>query len=104
MGFINDNGVVLVQRRIFMGFGQKNAVGHHFDAGCCADGILETDFVPDGLSQRFIQFLGDTAAHRCGRDTARLGNADPSVNSPAGGHAELGQLGGFPGTGFSRRQ
>ena len=101
MGFINDQGVIAIQKPVGLGFGQEDAVGHHFNKRCLLiHAVRKSDFIPHGPAQGFVHFRCNALSHGHGCDPAGLGAADQPVNPPAGVNAEFGELGGFSGTGF----
>jgi hypothetical protein len=102
VGLIQDQGVVAAEFRVGLGFGQQDAVGHDLDAGLRADMIGKTHLPADQTAEAGFGFLGDAGRHALRRDAARLGHADPALATSSGRRqGDLGQLGGFAGTGFA---
>ena len=108
VGLVDDDGVVGLEQRIRLGFGQQDAVGHQFHRGVAAQPVLETHLVADHVAELRVEFFGDAFGHRRGGDAARLGVADEFALAGrrvefAAPHRQedLGQLGGFAGTGFA---
>src|SRR5204863_5077931 len=75
VGLVENDAVVTAQVGIGLGFGEENAVGHHFDDGVAAGFVVETDFGTDFATVLNIEFLGETAGDGESGDTARLGDA-----------------------------
>ena len=57
--FIDDDGVVLTQQRIGLGFSQQDTVGHQLDPGTLAQGVVEAHLEADMLARCRTQLLGD---------------------------------------------
>jgi hypothetical protein len=51
--------------------------------------IFKPNFIADTLTQFLTEFLGDSARHGHGRNSAGLGMADDAVNAPSGGQAKF---------------
>ncbi len=106
---VDDQRVVGLQQRVGLGFGQQNAVGHELDRGMGAEPVLEAHLVAHHLAQRRAKLLRNAAGYRTGCDAARLGVADQAAALARSGvqaaapqaQRDLGQLGGFAGTGLA---
>ena len=63
MRLINNDGVIGFQKRITLGFGQKNAIGHEFDLSAMLRAVgkanFETHPLPQFRTGFFSQTLGD---------------------------------------------
>ena len=101
MRFIDNNRVVSAQVSIGLRFGQKNPIGHQFQIRIFGGAIFEPDFITDSPTQILPEFFGNPAGIRHGRNAARLGMSDNAVDAPSRCQAELGQLRGFAGAGFT---
>ena len=101
MGFVDDDRVVGRQPAVGLGLGEQDAVGHDLDVGIPGRAVAETNLVAHRVAERLAQLLGDPLGHRNGRDPAGLGVADHPVEAPAGGQAELRDLGGLARTGLA---
>jgi hypothetical protein len=99
---VDDQRVVLLQRRVGLDLGQQDAVGHQLDQSVVAGTIGEPDLPADRTADRDAEFLGDALGHRARCQPARLrvpdGAADPATQL----QADLGKLGGLAGPGLPR--
>ena len=59
VGLIDDEGVIGQEQSVTTGFGQKNAVGHHFDECVLPHLVTEADGESNGGANFASQFLGD---------------------------------------------
>ena len=82
---VDDDGVIRLQQRVGLGFGQQNAVGHELDRGVSGEAVLKPHLETDHLAQRGFEFFGNALGHRTGRNTSGLG-----VANHAGAFAGLG--------------
>ena len=109
MRLVDDEGVIGVQQRVSLGFGQQNAVGHQLHRGVAAQFVSKPHLVTHHLAQRRVKFLGDAFGYRAGRDAPRLGMANQFAALPGRviqlaapqTQRNFGQLGGFARTGFT---
>ena len=76
MRLVNDDGVIGVEQRVCLRFGQQNAVGHQLDGSITPKAILKTHLVPDHLTGCGVEFFGNALGHAAGGNTSRLGVAD----------------------------
>ena len=60
---VDDDGVVGLQQRVSLGFGQQNAVGHQFDGRVFAQTVLKPHLETHHLAQRRLQFFGNALGH-----------------------------------------
>ena len=73
---VDDDGVVLAEVAVGLGFGQHDAVCHQLDVAFRTGFVVKTHFVTHGLTDVAAQFFGDALCNcTCGQ-TARLGVAD----------------------------
>lgn len=84
MGFVDDEGIVLVEFAVFSCFGKEDAVGHKFDDGLFAGLIFKTYLNAYLLSKFSMGFFGDALCHAGGGEAAGLGDAD-SFGAPETG-------------------
>ena len=101
VGLVDDEGVVLLEVAIGLGFVQEDAVGHELDAGVFGEFIGEADLVADGLAEGGIQLLGDADGDGAGGDASGLGVADHASGAAAEFEADFRELGGFAGACFA---
>ena len=73
---VDDDGVVLAEVTVGLGFSQHDAVCHQLDVAFRTGFVVETHFVTDGLTDVAAQFFGDALCYRTCGQTARLGVAD----------------------------
>ena len=105
MRLVNDQGVVGLEQRVILGFGQQDAVGHQLDRCPRLQAVLKPHFVADHFTQRCVEFLCNALGHARGRNPPRLGMADQAA--PTGAQAaaqaqyDLGQLRGLARAGFA---
>ena len=85
MGLVEDEGGVLLEIPVALGFGEQDAVGHELDPGGGAQALFEAHLIAHQVAQRHLQFLRHPPRHAGGRDPARLGAADPAAGVIAQG-------------------
>ncbi len=93
MGFVQDNGVILVQKSIVGSLGQQDPVRHQLDIRFGARAIGEADFIADVLAEWRANFLGQTSGDRARGEPAGLRVADQAVHATSHVEADLGELG-----------
>ena len=91
VGFVDDDGVVLVEGPVGLRFRQQHAVGHHFDQRLLDSLVGKADFVADQL----VAVSGpSSSARRSGdrpsRNSPRLGVADKPADAAAEFQADFG--------------
>ena len=101
MRLVDDDGVVLFQKAVVLGFGEQDAVGHQLDQRAVLALILETHLITDQLAQRRTDLLGHPSRHTTRRQAARLGVADQPMHAPADLQTDLRQLRGLARTGLT---
>ena len=109
MRLVNDEGVVGVEQRVGLRFGQQNAVRHQLDRGVLAQAVVETHLVAHHVAQWRLQLFGNALGHAAGGNAPGLGVADEAATLPrrvvelAAPHFErnLGQLGGLARAGLA---
>jgi len=101
VGFVDDNGVIVVEARPGLCFGKEHAVGHDFDVGLARRPVPEADFVSNRPAERLAQLFGDSVGDGDGRDAARLRAGDPAGDASSGLEAHLGYLRAFTAAGFA---
>ena len=73
---VDDDGVVLAEVAVGLGFGEHDAVCHQLDVAFRTGFVVETHFVTNGLTDVAAQFFGDAFGHCPRGQAARLGMAD----------------------------
>ena len=101
MCLVDDDGVVLFQVAVVLGFGEQDAVGHQLDQAAVLALVFEAHLVADQLAQWRANFLGHPGGDAACGQAARLGVADQAVYAAADFQADLRQLGGLARTGFA---
>ena len=76
MRLVDDEGVVGLEQRVGLRFGQQDAIGHQLDAGAGREPVVEAHFVARHLAQRGVEFFGNALGHAAGGYAARLRVAD----------------------------
>ena len=59
MRLINDDGVVGIELRVGLRFGQQYAVGHQLDRRITAQAILKTHLVAHHIAERRFKLFSD---------------------------------------------
>ncbi len=101
VGLVENDRVVLLQQRIALCFGQKDAVGHELDVALRADRFGEADLETDLASQRRAELLGNPRGDAAGGDPPRLRMADQPGDAASHFQADLGQLRRLAGAGLA---
>ena len=109
VGLVDDDGVVGLQQRVGLGFGQQNAVGHELDRGVAAEPVLESHLEAHHLAQRGFQLFGNALGHAGGSNAPRLGVTNQARAlprrvvelAPPHRQRDLGQLRGFARSGLA---
>ena len=96
MGFVDDEGVVVIKHGVCLGFGKKHAVGHDLDKSMRARLVAESNLVAHGPADVLSHFLGNAMGDGDGGDSSRLGASDFSGNTSSCLQAHFGDLGAFP--------
>ena len=76
VGLVNDDGVIGIEQRVGLGFGQQDAVSHQLDRGVARKSILKSHLEADHIAQRGFELLGDALGHAGGGNAPGLGVAD----------------------------
>ena len=98
---VDDDGVVLFQKAVVLGFGEQDAVGHQLDQRAVLALILETHLIADQLAQRCTDLLGHPRCHATRRQPTRLSVTDQAMHAPANLQTDLRQLGGLARAGLA---
>ena len=101
VGFIDNQGVVLVQKAVVLDFRQQDTVCHHLDPGRLGGVIGETHLITHLLPDLLAQLLRNPGRHTACRNPPGLGMAHQPADAPAQVQADFGNLGGFTGAGFT---
>jgi hypothetical protein len=101
VGLVDDQRVVAAEVAVGADLGQQDAVGHQLDGGVVAGLVGEPDLVADDVAEVGLELLSDPLGDRAGGDPPRLGVADLPGDAAAELEADLGQLGGLPGSGLA---
>ena len=97
MRFINDDGVVFIQKPIIRHLGQQDPVGHQANNRVVIAGFVKAHLKTHGFAQWLAQLLGNPLRHTTRRQSTRLSMANQTTNTPTRQHRQLRQLGGFAG-------
>jgi len=100
MRFVNDDGVVLIQKRVLPNFSEQNSIGHQFYICAITDLIGKSNLESNRITHRRIQFTGNSCGNASGRDSSGLRMPDQARSTTTSLHTDLGQLSGFSRTGF----
>ena len=92
MRLVDDQRVVLRERRVALGLGEQDAVGHQLDVARRTRTVGEADLEPDRAAELGLQLVGNARGGGARRDASRLGMADQPLDSPAEPEADLRQL------------
>src|SRR5690606_7068484 len=76
VGFVNNQGVVTVQKPVMLNFCQQNTVGHHLDTGKLRGVIGKTNLIDHLLTDMLTQLLGNTTGDTAGGNSSWLGMTD----------------------------
>ena len=109
MRLVNDDGVVGIEQRVGLCFGQQDAVGHQLDGSVPAQAVLKPHLEAHHVAQRCFQLFSNAFGHAGCGDAPGLGVADEFAALPswvvqlAAPHRQqdFRQLGGFARTGFA---
>jgi hypothetical protein len=101
MGFVKNDRVVLVEKRVALGLRQEDAVGHQLDVGGGARGVGEADLVAHVATQGAAELLRHPGGDRAGGDPPGLRVADHPRHSAAEVQANLGNLRRLAGAGLA---
>jgi hypothetical protein len=101
VGLVQDDTRVLAHVRIDQRLSKQQTVRHVLDLRVRPGAVLESDRVPDLLSETATDLFGDSFGDRCGSDSTRLGTPDlTSVGETFLGEI-LGELGCLSRAGLS---
>ena len=101
MRLVDDEGVVGLEAAVARDLGYEDPVRHDLDVRLRADLVVEPDLAPDHTADPSAELAGDARGDAPGRDSARLGVADPAGRPPPRGEADLGELGRLSGPGLT---
>ncbi|MNM63771.1 hypothetical protein D3C81_751460 [compost metagenome] len=100
VSFVDDDGVVALEKTVVLGFGQENTVGHQLDQGIGVALVFKTHLVTDQRPQWRAQFFGHPGGNTARRDPPRLGVSNQTMLATPQLQADFRQLGGFTRAGF----
>ncbi len=95
---IDDDDLICHEIAIIGNLRQQQAIGHQLHGGFRPNHFVEAHGIADRLTEIAADFIGDARRNRPRRQTARLGMADAAVAAKTHRQAQLGELGGLPGT------
>ena len=101
VGLVDDDGVVLIQRRVAANLGEEHAVRRHFHECVGRGAIAKANPATDLLSPDHAQFISEPAGQSGCRHPARLCAHDLRRQSAAGLKAHLGDLSRLTATRFA---
>ena len=99
--FVNDERVVLSKVFVRLRFGEQDSIGHQFDERVAGNLVVESNFIPDCLTKRRVEFFGNACGNGSGGNTARLGVSDGAVDATSDFKANFWYLCGLPGPRFA---
>ena len=99
--FIDNNRIVIVEKRPTLRFRQQNSVRHQLDMRLLGRGIGKTDFKADFTTDLNGKFFGDARGDRTSGDPAGLCVSDGSGHTPSQFEADFGKLRRLPRTGLA---
>ena len=101
VGFVDDDGVVLVESAVGLRFRQQHAVGHHLDQRLIARLIGKADFVAHELAAGRAKLFRQASSNGTSRNPPRLGVADEPAAAAADLQADFGDLRGLSAAGLA---
>ena len=101
MRLVDNQRVVLPERRIAVRLREQDAVCHYLDEGRIIGAVVETNFVGHRMAARLLQFLGKPGRQTACSDPSRLGAANHAVHAAPQLQTNLRQLGCLAGTSFT---
>ena len=101
MRLVDNQRVVLPERRIAVRLREQDAVCHYLDEGRIIGAVVETNFVGHRMAARLLQFLGKPGRQTARSDPSRLGAANHAVHAAPQLQTNLRQLGCLAGTSFT---
>ena len=102
MSFIDNDRIVGFQHGVFLDLIKQDAVGHYLYCSVALRLVGKADFSADFIAKANSKLLGDALGDRQCGDATWLGATDDAAGfARVGIEQELGQLGGFTGSGFT---
>ena len=101
MRLVDDDGVIAVEKTVTLRFRQQNAIGHELDVTGFRQLVVEAHLVAHGLPKGRLEFLRNAGCDRSRRNTSRLCMTDQPGDPTSQFQANLGQLCGLAGAGFT---
>ena len=81
MRLVDNQRVVLPERRIAVCLGEQDTVRHHLDEGRVIGAVVETNFVGHRMATGLLQFLGKPGCQAARGDPSRLGTTNHAVHA-----------------------
>ncbi len=97
--FVEEDGGDFGEGGVFEHLAKEDAFGDEFDAGAGGGDVVEADLVADFFAEGDAAFGGDAGGEHAGGEAAGLEDDDLAVAAGAGVEEDLGDLGGFSGSG-----
>ncbi len=98
---VDDQRVVAEQVAVAGDLVEEDPVGHQLDEGAVAGFVGEADLVADDLAEVGAELFGDPLGDGAGCDPPGLGVPDLAGDAAPDFEADLGELGGLPGSGLA---
>ena len=101
MRLINDQGVVLIEIRVRLNFGQQDTVSHELDACIGRQLVVETHLEADNVTKLGLQLRGNPLGDATRGQPARLRMAYGTGNTSPQLQTEFRNLRGLPRAGLT---
>ena len=98
MGLVNDDGVIVPQKRIGLRFRKQNAVGHQLDGGSRHGLVGKAHLVAHHLAHLGVQLLRNALGDGTGGNASGLRVSDHALDAAPGKQTKLRKLRCFAGT------
>ncbi|MBF0236948.1 MAG: hypothetical protein HQM12_04520 [SAR324 cluster bacterium] len=95
MGFINDEGVIRIEKSVSLRFCQQDAICHELNEGVARNLIGKPYFIAHDIAGVSAQFTSHLSRNGGGRDTARLSATDFPEDTSSGFKTHFWNLGSF---------
>ncbi|MNJ31158.1 hypothetical protein D3C77_257840 [compost metagenome] len=83
VGFVDNDGVVALEKTVVLGFSQQDAVGHQLDQGVGIALVFKAHLIAHQSPQRRAEFFGHPGRHTARRDTPWLGVGNQAMLATA---------------------
>src|SRR5690606_13330875 len=101
VGLIDNQRVIAIQKTVVLHFRQQDTVGHYLDPGRFRSVVGKPHLIPDLLAYRLTQLFGNPAGNTARGNSPGLGMANQAADAPPQIQANLRNLCGFTGAGFT---